>query len=407
VDEALRLAGQLLDALDAAHRKGIVHRDLKPANILVTKSGVKVLDFGLAKIVGQALPPANSGVTLKGAILGTLHHMSPEQAEGRETDARSDLYSFGLVFYEILTGRRASGSILEEIRLPGLQRVLRRCLAKDPDERWQSAADLKAALEWSGEEAPRQAEARPTWLAWAVSAILLAALIVFLLLPGKPAVPYRFDIIPPEGTTAVGGSGLPLALSPDGRKLAFVALSEGKRWLWVRPLASETAQRLENTEYAGQPFWSPRCTIDRILGCRRGKVRAEKNPRIRRLAGNHMLHTRSLGGDWRRRERHGRGHLESRGDRPVRDRGVADLSRAGVRWGAEGGDATGYGSWGNLAFHAGVPSRWAPFSLLGEQSGTREEGHLGGITGFPGAPDGHAQHDHAPVRGTRYSPVQP
>src|ERR1017187_8198005 len=105
VEEALRLALQLLDALDAAHRKGIVHRDLKPANILVTKSGVKVLDFGLAKIVGLALPPANPTVTQKGAILGTLHYMSPEQVQGLETDARSDLFSFGLVLYEMLTGR--------------------------------------------------------------------------------------------------------------------------------------------------------------------------------------------------------------------------------------------------------------------------------------------------------------
>jgi predicted Ser/Thr protein kinase len=271
LDEALRLAGQLLDALDAAHRKGIVHRDLKPANILVTKAGVKVLDFGLAKMESPVTPETET-VTQKGSILGTLHYMSPEQVQGKETDARSDIFSFGLVLYEMLIGRRAfeaenSASVvaailerdpanLEAIAPAGLQRLLRRCLAKDADDRWQTARDLKAALAEIGAEAPLQAEARPIWLAWAVSAILMAA-VAFLLFPSRPAVPYRFDIIPPEGTTAAGGSGLPLAVSPDGRKLAFVAVSEGRRWLWVRPLASETAQRLENTEYAGQPFWSP------------------------------------------------------------------------------------------------------------------------------------------------------
>jgi eukaryotic-like serine/threonine-protein kinase len=271
-NEALRLAGQLLDALDAAHCKGIVHRDLKPANILVTKSGVKVLDFGLAKMES----PVSAGtepVTQKGSILGTLHYMSPEQVQGKQIDARSDLFSFGLLLYEMLTGRRAfegenSASVmagilerepakLEEIAPFGLQRVLRRCLAKDADERWQSARDLKAALEGSATAVPQQAKARPSRLAWAALAIGAVAGIAFLLLPGKPDVAYRFDIIPPEGTTAAVGDYLPLAVSPDGRKLAFVAISEGKRWLWVRSLASDSAQRLANTEYAGQPFWSP------------------------------------------------------------------------------------------------------------------------------------------------------
>jgi len=277
VDEALRLAGQLLDALDAAHRQGIVRRDLKPANILVTKAGVKVLDFGLAKMESASSAKMET-VTQKGSILGTLHYMSPEQVQGKETDARSDLFSFGLVLYEMLTGRRAfegenSASVmagilerdpakLEEIAPAGLQRVLRRCLVKDAADRWQTAADLRVALEWSTEQrgqanTGQSARARPTWSAiGAVGAIALAA-IAFLLLPGEPVVSYRFDIIPPEGTTAPVGYALPMAVSPDGRKLAFVAFSEGKRWLWVRPLASDSAQRLENTESAAHPFWSP------------------------------------------------------------------------------------------------------------------------------------------------------
>jgi eukaryotic-like serine/threonine-protein kinase len=168
LDKALEYAAQIASALDAAHSKNITHRDLKPANILVTKSGVKLLDFGLAKIgspvsISTDDETKTMGLTLQGTILGTLLYMSPEQIQGREADSRSDIFSFGLVLYEMLTGNRAfdgatpasiMGAILErpapsigDVAPAALDRVLKRCLEKDPADRWQSARDLRSALE--------------------------------------------------------------------------------------------------------------------------------------------------------------------------------------------------------------------------------------------------------------------
>src|SRR3989441_9930477 len=192
VEKAVEYAGQILDALDAAHHKSITHRDLKPANILVTKQGIKLLDFGLAK---QSAPLTEADATLtaaltgKGQILGTLQYMSPEQLHGQEADPGSDLFAFGCVLYEMLTGKRAfegqsAASVIAAIlerepaplaEAPPLERVVKKCLAKDPDQRFQTARDLKTALTWALEQAPATAAGQPVrrwWIAVAVALVL-------------------------------------------------------------------------------------------------------------------------------------------------------------------------------------------------------------------------------------------
>ncbi len=298
LEQTLRYGTEIADALDKAHRQGIVHRDLKPANVMLTKSGVKLLDFGLAKAMA---PPVQSAVTSlptvmgsqkenlteAGTILGTFQYMAPEQLEGRDADARTDIFAFGCVLYEMATGRKAfvgasQASLISSIMKedpapisatapatpPALERVVKRCLSKDPEDRWQNAADLKSELKWIGEGgsqsgipapvAAAPARRRGAWAPWA-AAVLFAAL-AFL---GGRSLRRT-----PESAVTRSSIDLPgqmelerwssIALSPDGTTLAFAATgSDGKREIYVRRMDGFAVQAIAGTEGGVMPFWSP------------------------------------------------------------------------------------------------------------------------------------------------------
>jgi len=305
LDEALRFAIEIAGALDKAHRTGIVHRDLKPGNIMLTKTGTKLLDFGLARLrqtgstpvftSTSSIPTEASGLTLQGAIMGTLQYMAPEQLEGKEADARTDIFAFGEIVYEMITGRKAFdgksqvsliGAILERepapmsslmgATPPMLDRLIKRCLAKDPDRRWQTASDLVQELQWVAEggaattpiaEIPAVVthERRRSALVWMVLAGVFALTtvlglgLVYTSRSAKPAVA-RFFVSAPDKTVLVTGSRSAASgiISPDGRKLAFTARdASGKIQLWIRPIDALTAQPLAGTDNAEFPFWSP------------------------------------------------------------------------------------------------------------------------------------------------------
>jgi serine/threonine protein kinase len=281
IDKVMQYAAQICEALDAAHKKGITHRDLKPANILVNKQGIKLLDFGLAKIREEpelSEETISKALTAHGAVLGTPQYMAPEQVEGREADARSDIFSLGCVLYEMLTGRKAfagknASSIAAAILAkdpepisnlpPALERVVLTCLAKDPEDRWQSAREVRHALQWSVQlvQAPI---AQRNWLPWTVAAVLGAALLVamaLLSLRQPTAVEekaFQFQIQAPEKTRFNTDSGLPFSVSPDGRMVVFLADSQDRKGsLWIRSLDSATSRPLPGTDDAVGPFWSP------------------------------------------------------------------------------------------------------------------------------------------------------
>jgi serine/threonine protein kinase/WD40 repeat protein len=280
VAQALEYAIQIADALAQAHRRGFCHRDLKPGNIMLTRSGAKLLDFGLAKRAPTALAneaTVSVDLTGKGTILGTLPYMAPEQVEGREADARTDLFAFGAVLYEMVTGRKAFPgqtaanlmvAILERDPppLPGscppaLDRLVRRCLAKDPDQRWQNAQDLKVALQWIVEGTPVQpAPVTRRLLPWAAAALATVAALVLAALYFRPTPSsertVRLLVSPPEKET-FWSYDLP-AVSPDGERLAFTAIDpDGKTRIWVRSLDSLTISPLAGADGGIRPFWSP------------------------------------------------------------------------------------------------------------------------------------------------------
>jgi serine/threonine protein kinase len=298
INEVLSVAISLADALDKAHRQGLAHRDLKPGNIMLTRGGAKLLDFGLAKgVLGMVDPaaltqsPTMSPLTEEGTLVGTFQYMAPEQLEGEEADARSDLFAFGSVIYEMVTGRRAfegktQASLIaavldrepvsviqsQPMAPPALDRVIRTCLAKDPDERFQNSHDLKLQLEWirdagsqAGVPVPvasrRRNREKIAWAVAAVCAVTVIAAIVMLLRDTAPEPQVLRAEIAPAADTVFDlnvSNPSPLAVSPDGRKLAWGALGpSGRTTLWVRTLDDTTARELEGTDSAAYPFWSP------------------------------------------------------------------------------------------------------------------------------------------------------
>ena len=298
LEQVLRYGVEIADALDKAHRQGIVHRDLKPGNVMLTKSGAKLLDFGLAKVRApdapvsaaselSALPTGDKPLTAEGSLLGTFQYMAPEQLEGKEPDARADIFAFGAMLHEMATGQRAFKgksqasliaailaaeptpiSRLRPLTPPALDRVVATCLAKDPDERWQSAHDLVSELKWirDGSSTPRAPAARGMRgerIAW-TAAVLVAALAGLLVSRWRDATrePPRViqsALLPPAKTTFARGSffdGSPV-LSPDGRRIVFVLRGgDGRPRLWVRALEDAAAEPLVGTEGATYPFWS-------------------------------------------------------------------------------------------------------------------------------------------------------
>ena len=260
--EVAKRGAEICHAVAAAHALGIVHRDLKPGNIMLTKEGVKVLDFGLAKLAADNASSLQSAGD--GAIVGTRAYMAPEQVAGLKCDSRSDIYSIGLILCEMLTGKRALGNSGEttDPQETALRRVIRRCLASDPEERWQSAKDLATNLEWAGLglTPPAMFYRRPWFIAILAAAILGAVVAWYSLRPEMRPLEAHFVLSPPDGTRIA--LRMPtkalISVSPDGENLVLVAQDEeGSRALYLRPLKSDAYQKLEQTDGASLAFWSP------------------------------------------------------------------------------------------------------------------------------------------------------
>ena len=310
LEQALKVAMEIADALETAHRHHLVHRDLKPGNVMLTRGGAKLMDFGLVKpatsalgaLAASAAPVTPSTPTLslaaltspaapltqQGTLLGTFQYMAPEVLQGKEADARSDIFSFGCLLYEMLTGERAFegksqisvlAAILEKEPKPitrpnaslplQLEPLVRACLAKNPEERWQTARDLKLELGWMMAAPAAGAAAAPRTRAWWLGAAAVLAIAILLSAglawyaarqSAAPRPLTRSSIAAPEKTTFAfsGDFGGPPELSPDGRYVTFAAQnSQGEKTLWLRPLDSTAAHPLDGTAGASFPFWSP------------------------------------------------------------------------------------------------------------------------------------------------------
>jgi hypothetical protein len=295
IAEVLRLGAQIADALDRAHRAGIVHRDLKPGNVFITRSGAKLLDFGLAKSDQQTAAfdaaTQQKPLTQEGTILGTFQYMAPEQLEGLEADARTDIFAFGAVLYEMATGKRAFEassrtsliaaivsaepppiSAIQPLTPPALEHVVKKCLSKDRETRWQSAHDIAEELRWISEAGSQAGVASPLvaakrlrqrvrWIATIVAVAAIAAAAAWFAsarktLRDEHAEIYRLTVPTPPGSILGYAAGR-MALSPDARMLTYASFGRDGNVLMVRKLSETSWRILNGTVGACAPFWSP------------------------------------------------------------------------------------------------------------------------------------------------------